>query len=160
SAVVAAMAEESPRPVKTFSIGFGHHAFDELEHARRVAQHFATDHHEFHVEPDALAILPKLVRHFGEPFADPAAVPTFYLAELARRHVTVALNGDGGDESFAGYERYVSASRASHLNWLPGPMRRLAPMLFRVLPEGVRASSFPTRLGRFAEILAMPPAAR
>jgi asparagine synthase (glutamine-hydrolysing) len=160
SAVVAAMAEESPKPVKSFSIGFGHEGFDELAYARRVAQHFATEHHEFRVEPDALAILPKLVRHFGEPFADPAAVPTFYLAELARGHVTVALNGDGGDESFAGYERYVSASRTSHLNWLPGPVRRVAPLVAGVLPDGAHPSSLPTRIRRFAHILAMPPATR
>jgi asparagine synthase (glutamine-hydrolysing) len=160
SAVVAAMAEESAKPVKTFSIGFAHEDFDELTYARRLAEHFATEHHEFRVEPDALAVLPKLVRHFGEPFADPSAVPTFYLAELARDHVTVALNGDGGDESFAGYERYLSATRTSHLDWLPDSLRRIAPHVAGLVPEGAHPSSLASRMRRFAEVLAMDPAAR
>ena len=103
STVVAAMAEQSSEPVKTFSIGFTHDEFDELPHARLVAERFGTEHHEFVVEPDAVEILPRIVRHYGEPFADPSAIPSFYLAEMTRRQVTVALNGDGGDETFAGY---------------------------------------------------------
>ena len=119
SAVVAAMAEASSGPVKTFSIGFDNDAFDELPHARRVAELFGTDHHEFVVRPDAIAIVPKLVRHYGEPFADSSAIPSFYLAELTRRQVTVALNGDGGDESFGGYTRYVANRLASRLDHVP-----------------------------------------
>src|SRR5580693_4840068 len=107
AAVVAAMAESCSQPVKTFSIGFEEERFNELPLARRVAQEFATDHHELLVRPDAVEILPKVVRHYGEPFADHAAIPSFYLARFAREHVTVALNGDGGDESFAGYQRYT-----------------------------------------------------
>ncbi len=106
SVVVASMAEAMSEPVKTFSIGFPERDFDELEHARLVAERFGTDHHEFVVQPDAMAIMPKLARHYGEPYADPSAIPSFYLAELTKSHVTVALNGDGGDESFAGYSRY------------------------------------------------------
>jgi asparagine synthase (glutamine-hydrolysing) len=107
SAVVAAMALQNGT-VRTFSIGFDVDAYDETAYARQVARRYATDHHEFRVEPDAVAILPKMVWHYGEPFADSSALPSFYLSELTRRHVTVALNGDGGDESFAGYTRYIA----------------------------------------------------
>ena len=126
SAVVAAMAEASSSPVKTFSIGFDHDAFDELRHARRVAELFGTDHHEFVVRPDAISIVPKIVRHYGEPFADSSAIPSFYLSEMTRRHVTVALNGDGGDESFGGYTRYVANRLAGRLERIPRPLRRAA----------------------------------
>ena len=108
STVVAAMAEQSSEPVRTFSIGFTHDEYNELPQARLVAERFATEHHEYVVEPDAVEILPRIVRHYGEPFADPSAVPSFYVAEMARREVTVALNGDGGDETFAGYSRYAA----------------------------------------------------
>lgn len=124
SAVVAAMAEVAGGRVKTFSIGFEDEAFNELPHARRIAQLFGTDHHEFVVRPNAIATVPRIVRHYGEPFADASALPCFHLAELTRRHVTVALNGDGGDESFGGYTRYVSNRLASRLERLPASLRR------------------------------------
>ena len=104
SAVVALMSQESSEKVKTFSIGFEEQDFSELHHAKRIAEHVGADHHEFIVRPDAVEILPMLVEHYGEPYADSSAVPTYYVARETRRHVTVALNGDGGDESFAGYE--------------------------------------------------------
>ena len=107
SAVVGLMAHASSRPVQTFSIGFDEPDFDELEHARTVARHFGTDHHELIVRPDGLAILDRLVGHFDEPFADSSAIPTWYVSEMARRHVTVVLSGDGGDELFGGYDRYL-----------------------------------------------------
>lgn len=124
SAVVAAMARVGGGAVKTFSIGFEHETFDELPHARLVAERFGTDHHEFVVRPDAVSIVPKIVRHYGEPFADSSAIPSFFLAEVTRRHVTVALNGDGGDESFGGYTRYISQRMAARLERLPGFVRR------------------------------------
>ena len=105
SAVVALMSELTSEPVKTFSIGFEEQDFSELHHARRVAEHVGAEHHEFIVKPDALEVLPVLVEHYGEPYADSSAIPTYYVARETRKHVTVALNGDGGDESFAGYER-------------------------------------------------------
>ena len=114
------MAEASSRPVKTFSIGFDEPAYDELDTARRMAQHFGTDHHEFVVRPDALAIVDQLVEHFDEPFADSSAIPTWYVSELARRHVTVVLSGDGGDELFAGYDRYVPHRAGRALRHLAG----------------------------------------
>jgi asparagine synthase (glutamine-hydrolysing) len=93
SVVVGLMAEASAAPVKTFSIGFDEPAFDELAPARRVAAHFGTDHHEFVVTPDAIGILDRLIEHFDEPFADSSAIPTWYVSEMARRHVTVVLSG-------------------------------------------------------------------
>jgi asparagine synthase (glutamine-hydrolysing) len=160
SAVVAAMAEQMSEPVKTFSIGFTDGAFDELPYARLVAQRFGTQHREFVVEPEALQIMPKLARHYGEPFGDPSAIPSFYLAELTSRYVTVALNGDGGDESFAGYDRYVDGHLAPHLNWLPRPLQRHAPVVVRLLGEGSRHSSTRTKIERLARLLAMPPPQR
>jgi asparagine synthase (glutamine-hydrolysing) len=104
SLIVALMSEFTK--VKTFSIGFEESGFNELPHARAVAERYATDHHEFVVKSNAAEVLPKLVRHYGEPYADSSALPSYYLAKLTREHVTVALNGDGGDEFFAGYDRY------------------------------------------------------
>jgi asparagine synthase (glutamine-hydrolysing) len=146
SAVVAAMAESSEQPVKTFSIGFEEERYNELPHARRIAQEFATDHHELLVRPNAIELLPKVVRHYGEPFADHAAIPSFYLARFAREHVTVALNGDGGDESFAGYQRYTTNLALASMDRLPLSLRRIAAVAARRLPDAGRAG----RLARFA----------
>jgi asparagine synthase (glutamine-hydrolysing) len=160
SAVVAAMAHQMPEPVKTFSIGFPDADFDELRFARMVAQQYATDHHEFIVEPHALSIMPKLARHYGEPFADSSAIPSFYLAELTSRHVTVALNGDGGDESFAGYRRYCSNSLVTSLDWLPAWMRRLAPHVVHRIAPGTQSTGTWSRVQRLAHLTAMEPHAR
>ncbi|MEI6033658.1 MAG: asparagine synthase (glutamine-hydrolyzing) [Verrucomicrobiae bacterium] len=111
SAVVALMASELPSPVKTFSIGFENQEFSELPFARQIAERFGTEHHEEIVRPDALAVLPEIVRHHGEPFGDSSAVPTHYLAKLAAGRVKMALSGDGGDEIFAGYPWYANVVR-------------------------------------------------
>ena len=121
SAIVAAMARTSAGRIRTFSIGFDVGEYDETHHARTVAEMYDTDHEEIRVEPRAVELLPRLVWHYGEPFADPSAVPSFYLAEATRRHVTVALSGDGGDESFAGYERYAVHDVAHRLRRLGRP---------------------------------------
>ena len=92
--------------MKTFSIGFPVPEYDETRYARMVAERLGTEHHEFRVEPDGVQILPQLVWHYDEPFADSSAIPTWYVSQLTRQHVTVALTGDGGDELFAGYPRY------------------------------------------------------
>jgi asparagine synthase (glutamine-hydrolysing) len=123
SAVVALMSQESSERIKTFSIGFDEQDFSELHHARRVAEHVGADHHEFVVRPDAVEVLPLLVEHYGEPYADSSAVPTYYVARETRKHVTVALNGDGGDESFAGYERYAAMQLAERYRKLPSFLR-------------------------------------
>lgn len=157
SAVVAAMADQMSEPVKTFSIGFPNADFDELRYARMIAERFSTDHHEFVVEPDALDIMPKLARHYGEPFADPSAIASFYLAEMTSRHVTVALNGDGGDENFAGYTRYLANDFVAYFNWMPRPLQRVMPRLVRPLGEGSRDDHFRARVQRFARVLAMEP---
>jgi asparagine synthase (glutamine-hydrolysing) len=119
SSVVAMMARNASGPVKTFSIGFTSKQYDETRYARLVAERYATDHEELIVEPDAVAVLPKLVWHYGEPFADPSAVPTYYVSEMARRKVTVALNGDGGDEAFFGYRRYQAMGYLTQLDRMP-----------------------------------------
>jgi asparagine synthase (glutamine-hydrolysing) len=126
SIVVACMARATGAPVKTFSVGFteGGRADNELPYARLVAERWRTDHHELVVEPDMVGMLPSIVRHHGEPFADTSAVPTRYLCEMTRRHVTVALSGDAGDEAFGGYRRYVWAHVAERLRGLPGPLAR------------------------------------
>jgi asparagine synthase (glutamine-hydrolysing) len=148
SAVVAAMAEASPQPVKTFSIGFAEKRFNELPYARRIAQEFATDHHELLVRPNAIEILPTVVRHYGEPFADHAAIPSFYLARFAREHVTVALNGDGGDEGFAGYQRYTTNLLLAESDRLPIGLRRTIAAAARRTPGGWDARGLPSRLAR------------
>ncbi len=160
SAVVAAMAEQSSEPVRTFSIGFGTHDVDELPYARRIAEQFGAVHEEFQVEPGAVDIAPQIVRHYGEPFADATAIPSFHLSELTRRHVTVALNGDGGDESFGGYTRYVANALAGRLDRLPRPVRRAAGALGRRLPEGGHISSPRNRARRLSMTLALDAPAR
>lgn len=124
STVVALMAKESSRPVKTFSIGFEEQDFSELKYARIVANHVGAEYNEFVVRPNALEILPTLVRHYGEPYADSSAIPTYYVSHETRKHVTVALNGDGGDESFAGYERHAAMQIAESYHRLPKVFRK------------------------------------
>ena len=139
SAVVALMAESGP--VKTFSVGFEEDAFNELPYAREVAQRYSTDHHEFVVRPRAMDVLPKLVEHYGEPYADSSAVPTYYLAQVTAAHVTVALNGDGGDELFAGYDRYKLLSAYEALARVPAGgagAQRLAEALGYLGPVRLR----------------------
>ena len=122
--VVALMAESSARPVKTFSIGFEEDSHNELPYARQVAERFSTDHTEYVVKPNVQELLPQLVREYNEPFADSSAIPSYYVAQVARQHVTVALTGDGGDESFAGYAHYRLAEKWGHLDAIPLAIRQ------------------------------------
>ncbi len=150
SAVVAFMAEAMKEPVKTFSIGFSADSYDETAYARQVAAHFQTEHHEFFVAPDALAILPELVWGYGEPFADSSALPTYYVAKMTRQHVTVALNGDGGDELFGGYARYQAHRLALSFERLPHFLReKLLPAFAAFLPESDAYGSPTRRLKHF-----------
>ena len=119
SAVVAAMAEASARRSRRSRSASRARPSTSSHYARRSAQLFGTEHQEFVVRPDAIEMLPKVVRQYGEPFADPSAIPAFYLSELTRSKVTVALNGDGGDESFGGYTRYVANRLGARLDRLP-----------------------------------------
>jgi asparagine synthase (glutamine-hydrolysing) len=125
SIVVGLMAKATSRPVKTFSIGFDHNEFDETHYARQVANAFATEHHELILKPDVVGTLEKLTPGLEEPFADSSILPTYYVSKLAREHVTVALSGDGGDELFAGYDRYTRLLRRSQLDHLPQWLGRL-----------------------------------
>jgi asparagine synthase (glutamine-hydrolysing) len=134
SLVVALMARQSSRPVKTFAVGFPEQDLSELPFAKLVADRYATEHHEIIVNPDMVAIVPKIVEHYGEPFADASAVPTWYLCEVTKRHVTVALSGDGGDESFGGYDHYRVARLLNRLLKLPGPIRAALSAVLRNLP--------------------------
>ncbi|MGH9310923.1 MAG: asparagine synthase (glutamine-hydrolyzing) [Vicinamibacterales bacterium] len=149
SIVVGLMARASDRPVKTFSIGFDVPQFDELEHARTVSNHFGTEHHEFVVRPDGLGILDRLIAHFDEPFADSSAIPTWYVSEIARRHVTVVLSGDGGDELFGGYDRYLPHPRVAQFDSIPLPGKRtMAGLLWPMLPHGARGKNFLRHVSR------------
>jgi asparagine synthase (glutamine-hydrolysing) len=132
-----------------------------VTHARRIAERFGTEHHELIVRPDALAILPTLVRHYGEPYADSSAVPTYYLARMAREHVTVALGGDGGDELFGGYRRYRAMQLAAALDPIPASIRRGAWEAVRVLvPDTGGERSGRARLRRFMRAVAEPAGSR
>jgi asparagine synthase (glutamine-hydrolysing) len=155
SIVVGLMAQLSDRPVKTFSIGFEEAAFNELDHARRVADRWGTDHHPLVIRPDALAVVGMLARHFGEPYADSSAVPTYYVSQITRECVTVALNGDGGDESFAGYERYLAHRLAGRIGRVPG-VRRTAKALARALPDSTDPLNRVRRARRFLASLDQP----
>jgi asparagine synthase (glutamine-hydrolysing) len=161
SAVVALMSEESSEPVKTFSIGFEEQDFSELHHARRVAEHVGAEHHEFIVRPRALDVLPTLVEHYGEPYADSSAIPTYYVSRETRQHVTVALNGDGGDECFAGYERYAAMQLAERYHRLPGVLRdSLISPGIDLLPSSELRRSRVRDLKRFLRAASLPKVER
>ena len=137
SIIVALMAELSDAPVKTFSVGFEEEAFSELEYARAVAQRYSTDHHEFILKyGDIPSTLEKITYHFGEPFADSSAIPLYHISKMTREHVTVVINGDGGDEDFAGYQRYWLDPYANQ--YLRAPQfltRQLVPSIAGLLPD-------------------------
>jgi asparagine synthase (glutamine-hydrolysing) len=149
SALVATMAAHSSK-VRTFTIGFTDRDYSEVVHARRIAERYGTDHHEFVVRPDMVSVVPLLVRHYGEPYADSSAVPTYYLSKLTRESVTVALAGDGGDELFAGYQRYHAVRLATALDRVPHVL--LGPILAgleRAIPAGGGQRETRVRLRRF-----------
>ncbi len=157
SLIVAIAQQKTKQPLKTFSIGFPVKEYDETSYARLVAEHLNTDHHEFQVTPDGVEILPKLVWHYDEPFADSSAIPTWYVSEMTRQHVTVALSGDGGDELFGGYPRYKAVSLAATLDRL-WPLRHVfGAKVWQSLPSPGRQKSVVRRFKRFCEVLRTPP---
>lgn len=172
STVTALMQAQSERPVRTFTIGFHEEAYNEAADARKVAVHLGTEHTELYVAPkDALEVIPKLPLIYDEPFADSSQVPTFLISELTRKHVTVALSGDGGDELFAGYNRYFWAERLwRKLSLLPKSMRLLAAAMIRATPpaawdrlfgwapSGLRVRQAGDKLHKLAGLLALPDA--
>ena len=156
SAVVAMIRHATSGPIRTFSIGFDRPDYDETRYARLVAQHLGTEHHEAVVKPDAVAGVPRLVWHYNEPFADSSALPSLAVCEMARGFVTVALNGDGGDETFLGYDRYLATAVLNRLDWVPRPVRALAGAAGRGLPRGM-AKSLAYRLRRVTDVLTLEP---
>ncbi len=161
SAVVAIIAGLIGDRVKTFSIGFDDPRFNELPYARRVAEQYGCDHHEFQVKARAIEVVPTLVRHYGEPYADSSAIPSFYLAKLTRQHVTVALNGDGGDESFGGYGWHLGSRIAERWQQVPSALRGLAEQMASGLaPFSSHRRSPIARLSRFMSAASQPRAAR
>lgn len=160
SLIVALAQAQLDRPLNSFSIGFTEADFDETAYARQVAGWMRTEHREFKVAPDAVHILDQLAYHYDEPFGDSSAIPTWHLCEMTRRHVTVALSGDGGDELFAGYDRYRALwlsrwmDRAFGLKWM------LGSRFVQSLPTSTRQRSFLRRLQRFGAALNQPMARR
>ena len=135
SLVTALMCRISPEKVKTFAVGFGEKGFDETAQARLVADHLGTEHTEIMVRPHLAETLPTLAWYYGEPFADSSALPTYLLSRVTREHVTVALNGDGGDESFFGYRRYRGLGLAGRLSRLPKPALKAGSLAFGLLSD-------------------------
>ncbi len=161
SSVLVAAMTQLRGDVETFSIGFEDAAYDERSYAAAVAEFHGTKHHVEIVRPDARKILESLVRHYGEPFADSSAVPTWYLSEVARRQVTVALSGDGGDELFLGYDRYRAVRFAGWIDaWLPGAFGRLVRAGLGWLPETGPPRHPIRRIRRFVDGLARSPRRR
>lgn len=176
STIVALMQAQSSQPVKTFSIGFTEEAYDEARHARRVAEHLKTHHTELYVTPeDAMAVIPRLPAIYDEPFSDSSQIPTFLVSQLARRHVTVSLSGDGGDELFAGYNRYLLGESVwNKIGWMPKGSRAVAASALTTvsprtwdraftglkpfLPSRLQQRAPGDRLHKLAEMLTVPDA--
>lgn len=158
--IVALMSELGVAPLRTFTIGFEEKSFSEIDLAREVAQRYGTQHHEQIVRPGDASLLSKLVHHFDEPFADSSAVPVYYLSELARKHVTVVLSGEGGDEAFAGYETYRARKYAALYARIPRLIGAgLVPAVVSRLPVSHDRVSFDYKAKRFVTGAYLPPAA-
>ena len=142
SAVVASLVKQHNGRVKTFSIGFEDARFDELPYAREVANHLGTDHHDLVIRPDVIRIVEDMTWYLDEPFGDTSAIPTFMVSKLAAQHVKVVLSGDGGDEVFAGYDRYLVEARERAFDQVPRPLRKLAGTFGAALPDGATGKRF------------------
>ncbi len=143
STVVGLMSQVSSERVKTFTIGFSERQYSEVDDAKSVADKFDTQHHEYNVSPNAVEIIPKIVWHFDEPFADSSAIPTYYVSQIARKHVTVILSGDGGDELFAGYKRYMEKNQYEIYKSIPRIIReKIIGRIARSLPISAKGRNF------------------
>jgi len=161
SVVTALIAEMSPDPVKTFTIGFDVEGFDESAHAATVARHFGTDHTSEVVTLDALKLLPGFAHAYDEPFGDPSAIPTMRVAQLAATGLKVVLTGDGGDELFAGYTRYAAYDRIRRLGLIPRPLWRVGTSLAHGVAAAVKPGSvIASRIQNVGELMTLPPAER
>jgi len=157
SAIVCAMSELMDRPVQTFSIGFDDPSYNELVYARKVADHFGTDHHEEVIKPNVVDLVDGLVGYLDEPMADVSIFPTYLVSKLARRDVTVVLSGDGGDELFAGYDWYLAERYARYYGMLPRILRRrLLPKVMSLVPPSSQKKGAVNKLKRFVEGAALP----
>lgn len=160
SLIAALMQRNSSRPIETFSIGFKESEYDESRYSRQVAEHLGTRHEAFVVEPSAVAVLPELIYHYDQPFADSSAIPTWYLSRMTKQQVTVALSGDGSDELFAGYDRYQAARFAAQLDRIPGMRAWLASSFWQWIPSDMSQRNWLRRGKRFAQAMTLPPVAR
>jgi asparagine synthase (glutamine-hydrolysing) len=164
STVVALMARASSSPVKTFAIGFRNQEFNEAPYARMVAEKFGTDHHELIVEPDVFETVETLTSSLEEPFGDSSMLPTYYVSQMARKHVTVALSGDGGDEIFAGYDRYAIHLRRRVFERIPSGARRFyREKIYPLLPGDMRGKKFSYHVSlpwreRYVDAISLVPA--
>jgi len=156
STVVGLMSELSGKKVKTFSIGFQEQDYSELKYARSIAERFDTEHNEFIVKPKALDVLPLLVERYGEPYADSSCIPTYYVSHETRKYVTVALNGDGGDELFAGYERYQAMIISNIYQKSPYLLRSVVNFFKDMIPDSVNPKNSLRRLRRFLDGASLP----
>jgi asparagine synthase (glutamine-hydrolysing) len=158
SAVVAIMASLINTPIKTFSIDFEVKSFSEINYARKIASHFKCDHHEFTLTPQICKeLIPKIVWHYEEPFADSSAIPTFYVAQKAKEHgIKVILNGDGGDESFGGYERYVAMKIFTSYQKIPTFIREGIRRIFALIPQPQTSGNIIRRIQRFTNAASSP----
>jgi len=156
SSAVVYMMSRLRSKVKTFSIGFEEQSHSELKYARIIARRFATDHHEYIVKPQAIELLPKLVWHYNEPYADSSALPSYYVAQMTRQEVKVALNGDGGDEDFGGYERFMAARYAEFFRKIPAGLRNGTIALANMIPDSLEFKNSATRFKRFISIASRP----
>ena len=160
SVIVALMSKIGQEQIQTFSIGFEQQAYNELSYARLVADQYKTNHHEYVVTPKATELFERMVWFYNEPFADSSAIPSFYLAEMTRKQVTVALNGDGGDESLFGYDRYMASKYGIWYDRIPTLLRKIIERGTQFIPEPRKSKTILSRLKRFVAVLSETPERR
>jgi asparagine synthase (glutamine-hydrolysing) len=160
SIIAALMRDHVVSPIQTFTVGFSDPSYDETEFARLVATHLGAEHHEFRVDPQHVELISQLVKTFDEPFGDSSALPTYCLARETRRQVAVALSGDGGDELFAGYDRYRAMQLAARIDRIPPVRALLGSRAWQRLPSGGRQKGFVERAKRLSKLLSVPPGRR